>query len=73
MGAIRRGLGSVLLEAGARGLLGADPACRGVVAEPNVHNGASVGAFGKAGFAQAAEVGLPNKNSALMVFPRPGE
>jgi hypothetical protein len=54
-------------------LLAADPACRSVVAEPNVHNGASVGAFGKAGFAQAAEVGLPNKNSALMVFPRSGE
>ncbi|WP_235878544.1 GNAT family N-acetyltransferase [Saccharopolyspora karakumensis] len=71
--AIGKGVGSALLEAVARGLLAADPACRSVVAEPNVHNGASVGAFGKAGFAQAAEVGLPNKNSALMVFPRPGE
>ncbi|GAB3699413.1 GNAT family N-acetyltransferase [Saccharopolyspora tripterygii] len=71
--AIGKGMGSALLGAVARGLLAADPACRSVVAEPNVHNGASVGAFGKAGFVQAAEVGLPGKNSALMVFPRPGE
>ncbi|MDI2030899.1 GNAT family N-acetyltransferase [Saccharopolyspora sp. TS4A08] len=71
--AIGKGVGSELLGAVARGLLAADPACRNVVAEPNVHNGASVGAFGKAGFAHAAEVGLPNKNSALMVFARPGE
>ncbi|RRO19464.1 N-acetyltransferase [Saccharopolyspora rhizosphaerae] len=71
--AIGKGLGSSLLGAVARGLLAADPACRNVVAEPNVHNGASVGAFGKAGFAQVGEVGLPNKNSALMVFTRQGE
>ncbi|MGP4021367.1 GNAT family N-acetyltransferase [Saccharopolyspora sp. 5N708] len=68
--AIGCGLGSALLHAVAQGLLAADPACRRVVAEPDVHNGASVAAFGKAGFAQVAEVGLPNKNSALMVFQR---
>lgn len=73
--AIGRGVGSSLLRAVAEGLLSADPDCARVVAEPNVHNGASVGAFGKAGFERAAEVGLPNKNSALMVFDRsaPGE
>ncbi|MEV0086649.1 GNAT family N-acetyltransferase [Saccharopolyspora sp. NPDC050642] len=69
--AIGRGVGSALLRAVAEGLLAADRECRRVVAEPNVHNGASVGAFGKAGFDRAAEVGLPNKNSALMVFARP--
>jgi len=68
--AIGRGLGSSLLRAVARGLLAADPECRRVVAEPNVHNAASVAAFGKAGFHRAREVGLPGKNSALMVHPR---
>ncbi|WP_263251408.1 GNAT family N-acetyltransferase [Saccharopolyspora rosea] len=68
--AIGRGVGSSLLRAAALGLLAADPACRRVVAEPNVHNGASVRAFGKAGFERSREVGLANKNSALMVFAR---
>ncbi|MFC7342286.1 GNAT family N-acetyltransferase [Saccharopolyspora griseoalba] len=71
--AIGRGVGSKLLRAAAEGLLEADPLAERVVAEPNVHNRASVGAFGKAGFARAAEVGLANKNSALMVFERSGE
>ncbi|MGW3467350.1 GNAT family N-acetyltransferase [Saccharopolyspora sp. NPDC000995] len=73
--AIGRGVGSSLLRAVAEGLLAVDPACGRVVAEPDVHNGASVCAFGKAGFEWAAEVGLPKKNSALMVFARsaPGE
>ncbi|MCA1193724.1 MULTISPECIES: GNAT family N-acetyltransferase [unclassified Saccharopolyspora] len=68
--AIGRGFGSSLLEAVAHGLLAADPECARVVAEPNVHNGASVAAFGKAGFVRAREVGLPGKNSALMVHDR---
>lgn len=68
--AIGRGFGSALLRAVAEGLLAADPQCRRVVAEPNVHNAASVRAFTKAGFRKTAEIGLPNKNSALMVFER---
>lgn len=68
--AVGRGFGSWLLRALAEGLLNADPGCRRVVAEPNVHNGASIGAFTKAGFAREREVGLPSKNSALMVYPR---
>ena len=68
--AIGRGTGSSLLAAAAKGLLDADPASARVVAEPNVHNRASIGAFGKAGFRRAAEVGLAGKNSALMVFDR---
>ncbi|GAA0524372.1 hypothetical protein GCM10011581_44610 [Saccharopolyspora subtropica] len=68
--AIGRGVGTALLRAVAQGLLAADPQCRRVVAEPNVHNGASVGAFAKAGFRRDREVGLPGKNSALMVFDR---
>lgn len=71
--AIGKGTGSKLLRAVAEGLLAADPLAERVVAEPNVHNGASVGAFGKAGFAQVAEVGLAGKNSALMVFERSRE
>lgn len=71
--AIGRGVGSSLLRATAEGLLAADPLAERVVAEPDVQNRASIGAFGKAGFAQAAEVGLVNKNSALMVFERAGE
>ncbi|MGW0890424.1 GNAT family N-acetyltransferase [Saccharopolyspora sp. NPDC002578] len=68
--AVGRGLGSSLLTSVARGLLAADPECVRVVAEPNVHNGASVAAFGKAGFERSREVGLPGKNSALMVHAR---
>ncbi|MDR7301067.1 GNAT family N-acetyltransferase [Haloactinomyces albus] len=69
-GEIGRGLGSTLLRALARGLLTADPDCRRVVAEPNVHNRASVGAFTKAGYGRGRDVGLPSKNSALMVYAR---
>nr|WP_228046413.1 GNAT family N-acetyltransferase [Saccharopolyspora sp. HNM0983] len=68
--AIGRGMGSSLLAAAAKGLLDADPGSERVVAEPNVHNLASIGAFTKAGFRRAAEVGLPGKNSALMIFDR---
>lgn len=68
--AIGRGMGSSLLAAAAKGLLDADPASVRVVAEPDVHNLASIGAFTKAGFRRAAEVGLAGKNSALMVFDR---
>lgn len=68
--AIGRGLGSSLLLAVARGLLAADPGCRRVVAEPNVHNAASIAAFAKAGYTREREVGLPSKNSALMVRSR---
>ena len=68
--AIGRGMGSSLLAAAAEGLLDADPASARVVAEPDVHNAASIGAFTKAGFRRAAEVGLAGKNSALMVFDR---
>ncbi len=67
---IGRGLGSALLDALAVGLFDADPECRRVVAEPDVHNGASVAAFGKAGYHQVAEVGLPDKNSALLARSR---
>lgn len=65
-----RGVGSSLLNAVAEGVLAADPRCRRVVAEPDVRNVASVSAFGKAGFSYTREVGLPTKNSALMVFER---
>lgn len=65
-----RGQGSALLRAVAEGLLEADPRCVRVVAEPDVHNAASIAAFGKAGFAHEREVGLPGKNSALMVYSR---
>ncbi|EQD86573.1 siderophore biosynthesis protein [Saccharopolyspora erythraea D] len=65
-----RGFGSSLLRAVAGALLDADPRCARVVAEPNVHNEASVRAFAKAGFVREREIGLPAKNSALMVFSR---
>lgn len=67
---IGRGLGSRLLRQVAQGLLAADPRCRRVVAEPDVHNGRSVAAFGKAGYVREGEVGLPDKNAALVVFER---
>lgn len=67
---IGRGLGSALLDTLAVGLLDADPECRRVVAEPDVHNGGSVAAFGKAGYEHVAEVGLPDKNSVLLARSR---
>ena len=67
---IGRGLGSRMLRQVAQGLLAADPRCRRIAAEPDVHNGRSVAAFGKAGYVREGEVGLPDKNSALMVFER---
>ncbi|MHA6802719.1 GNAT family N-acetyltransferase [Salinifilum ghardaiensis] len=65
-----RGIGAALLRQVAEGVLAADPRVRRVVAEPDVRNAASVAAFGKAGYVQLREVGLPTKNSALMVFER---
>lgn len=65
--AVGRGLGSSLLRAVADGLLAADPRCLRVVAEPDVHNGASIAAFRKAGFVREREIVLPVKNAALMV------
>lgn len=70
--AVGRGLGSSLLRAVSDGLFAADPHCRRVVAEPDVHNGASIGAFRSAGFVRDREVGLPGKNAALMIRTRPG-
>lgn len=67
---VGRGLGSALLRALAQGLLAADPDCRRVVAEPNIRNPVSIGAFTKAGYVRACDVGLPSKNSALMVHAR---
>jgi RimJ/RimL family protein N-acetyltransferase len=65
--AVGRGLGSSLLSAVSDGLLAADPNCLRVVAEPDVHNGASIGAFRRAGFVLDREVRLPGKTAALMV------
>jgi RimJ/RimL family protein N-acetyltransferase len=67
--AVGRGLGSSLLRAVSDGLLAADPHCLRVVAEPDVHNGASIGAFRNAGFVQEREIGLPGKTAALMIRP----
>ncbi|QGK69115.1 GNAT family N-acetyltransferase [Allosaccharopolyspora coralli] len=67
---IGRGLGTALLDALAAALFDADPECRRVVAEPDIHNGASVAAFGKAGYRKVAEVGLPDKNSVLLARSR---
>lgn len=66
-----RGLGSSLLRAVADGLLAADPRCVRVVAEPDVHNGASIGAFRNAGFVADREIALPGKTAALMIRPGP--
>lgn len=65
-----RGLGRSLLRAIADGLLAADPACRRVVAEPDVRNIASLRAFVAAGFQHCGELTLPEKTAALLVRPR---
>ncbi|GAA2258430.1 GNAT family N-acetyltransferase [Kitasatospora cystarginea] len=65
-----RGLGSVLLAALAARILDAEPACRRVVAEPDVRNARSVRAFTGAGFELTAELDLPTKRAALMIRAR---
>lgn len=65
-----RGLGTALLRATAEGLLAADPDCTRVVAEPDVRNAASLGAFVRAGFRHCGQVRFPHKTAALMVRPR---
>ncbi|MEU3555461.1 GNAT family N-acetyltransferase [Streptomyces fragilis] len=65
-----RGLGAVLLDAVARLVLQERPACPRVVAEPDVRNHASLGAFRKAGFRRAAELALPGKRAALLIRGR---
>jgi lysine N-acyltransferase len=65
-----RGLGRSLLRAVAEGLLAADPACRRVVAEPDVRNTPSLRAFAAAGFRYCGELSLPEKTAALFIRPR---
>ncbi len=65
-----RGLGRSLLHAIAEGLFAADPACRRVIAEPDVRNVASLRAFAAAGFRHCGELTLPEKTAALFIRPR---
>ncbi|HEY6425432.1 MAG TPA: GNAT family N-acetyltransferase [Pseudonocardiaceae bacterium] len=67
-----RGLGRSLLRAVADGLLAANPACRRVIAEPDVRNVASVRAFTAAGFQVRADLTLPHKTATLLIYPRTG-
>ncbi|MEU6162317.1 GNAT family N-acetyltransferase [Streptomyces sp. NPDC047130] len=65
-----RGLGGLLLDAVARLVLARRPACPRVVAEPDVRNHASLGAFRKAGFRRTATLELPGKRAALLIRRR---
>ncbi|MFE0426948.1 GNAT family N-acetyltransferase [Streptomyces sp. NPDC058953] len=65
-----RGLGRELLRALAEGLLAADPACRRVVAEPDLGNEPSLRAFAAAGFRDRGPITLPDKEALLMIHPR---
>ncbi|WP_045302486.1 GNAT family N-acetyltransferase [Saccharothrix sp. ST-888] len=69
-GARGRGLGAVLLAALADHILAVRPACRRVLAEPDVRNTRSVRAFANAGFERATELDLPTKRAALMIRRR---
>jgi RimJ/RimL family protein N-acetyltransferase len=66
-----RGLGTLLLRAIRDGLFATDPACRRIVAEPDVRNRPSVRAFQRAVFDRRADIALPDKTAALMVAERP--
>ncbi|WP_424211441.1 GNAT family N-acetyltransferase [Streptomyces sp. BI20] len=65
-----RGLGTALIRAVADLVLDHRPRCERVIAEPDVRNGASVGAFLGAGFRRAGELELPEKRAALMIRDR---
>lgn len=64
------GIGRRLLAALAGALFAADPRCRRVVAEPDVRNEPSIRAFAAAGFVRVADLRLPDKTAALMVYQR---
>lgn len=65
-----RGFGTRLLAALARGLFDADPACGRILAEPDRRNGASIAAFGAAGFVPSGELTLPDKIAMVMIRTR---
>lgn len=65
-----RGLGAVLLRAVSELVLTHRPRCTRLVAEPDVRNAASIGAFRAAGFRRAGEAELPEKRAALMLRDR---
>ncbi|GAA4662577.1 GNAT family N-acetyltransferase [Streptomyces chumphonensis] len=67
-----RGLGAALLGAVSELVLTHRPACRRVLAEPDVRNAVSVSAFLRAGYRRAAEVDLPDKRAAVVVRERGG-
>jgi RimJ/RimL family protein N-acetyltransferase len=67
---VGRGLGRRLLRALADALLGSDPDCHRVVAEPDIDNTQSVRAFAAAGFVSHGELQLPEKTALLMVRTR---
>ena len=70
-GAVNRGFGRALLRAVAGGLLAADPACRRVVAEPDVRNEMAVRAFVAAGYELRRECDFGYKRAALVEHARP--
>ncbi len=65
-----RGLGSLLIRAVSDLVFDNHASCARVLAEPDVHNVASVAAFLNAGFHFRAELALPDKRAALMVRER---
>ncbi len=65
-----RGLGTVLIAAVASLVFARRPLCSRVLAEPDLRNTRSVGAFLGAGFRRAEEVELPGKRAVLMVRER---
>lgn len=65
-----KGLGSLLLFVVADLILRAAPDTQRVVADPDVRNSASIGAFRRAGFRRAADLALPGKTAALMIRDR---
>lgn len=65
-----QGLGAALLRAVADGLLAAERACTRIVAEPDERNAASLAAFARAGFREAARLRLADKPARLLVRPR---
>ena len=67
---VGRGLGRRLLRSLGDALLRSAPACRRVVAEPDIGNTPSVRAFAAAGFVQQGELQLPDKTALLMVRTR---
>ncbi|WP_232665729.1 GNAT family N-acetyltransferase [Pseudonocardia sp. TRM90224] len=67
IGTIGKGAGTWLVRELGSGTFAADPGCRRIVGEPNVHNLATLRLVEKVGYRLPREIPYPHKNAALII------